>query len=157
MAGERNNGVTYIKYKRFLQTNEPVNDIAIPLDREVNIIAAIGPLNSRNEANSHSHSGDDHTTEDIKMDFSAKNEHSCTSSLYDRKGETTVEPWPTRKLTGQNVITVRIGPTGGKRGYSAITGAFNVIKVSRVFLTSSSVDRSSIMGNCMVFERPSHP
>lgn len=128
VAGERNNGVTYIKYKRFLQTNEPVNDIAIPLDREVNVIAAIGPLNSRTEANSHSHSGDDHTTDDIKMDFSAKNEHSCTSSLYDRKGENVVEPWPTRKLSGQNVITVRIGPTGGKRGYSAITGAFQSAK-----------------------------
>lgn len=157
MAGERNNGVTYIKYKRFLQTNEPVNDIAIPLDREVNVIAAIGPLNSRTEANSHSHSGDDHTTDDIKMDFSAKNEHSCTSSLYDRKGENTVEPWPTRKLSGQNVITVRIGPTGGKRGYSAITGAFESVKVSRELLTLDFVDRSSIMGNRMVLERSPHP
>ena len=57
MAGESKNGVTYIKYKRYLQTNEPVNDQAIPSDREISVIAAIGPLNSRGEANAHSLSG----------------------------------------------------------------------------------------------------
>lgn len=122
MAGERKNGVTYIKYKRFLQTNEPVNDQAIPSDREVNVIAAIGPLNGRGEANAHSHSGSDHTTDDVKIDFSSKDEHSCPSSLYDRKDENAVKPWPVKKLVGENVISVKIGPTGGKRGYTAITG-----------------------------------
>jgi hypothetical protein len=122
VAGDRKQGVTYIKYKRFLQTNEPVNDQAIPTDREISVIAAIGPLNSRGEANSHSHTDDDHTTDDVKIDFSSKDEHSCTSSLYDRKDENVVKPWPSRTLSGENVITVRIGPTGGKRGYTAITG-----------------------------------
>lgn len=109
MAGDRKNGVTYIKYKRFLQTNEPVNDQAIPTDREINVIASIGPLNSRGEANSHSHGGDDHTTDDIKIDFSSKDEHSCKLSLYDRKDENSVKPWPSRTLIGENVISVRIG------------------------------------------------
>lgn len=124
MDGERKNGVTYIKYRRYLQTNEPVNDQAIPLDREVSVIAAIGPLNSNKEANSHSHSSDDHTVDDIRMDFSAKNEHSCTSSLYNRKDENAVKPWPKREIIGENMITARIGPTGGKRGYTAITGIY---------------------------------
>jgi hypothetical protein len=105
-----------------LQTNEPVNDLAIPTDREISVIAAIGPLNTRGEANSHSHTDDSHTTDDVKIDFSSKDEHSCTSSLYDRKDENVVKPWPSRTLSGENVITVRIGPTGGKRGYTAITG-----------------------------------
>lgn len=122
MHGERKNGVTLIKYRRFLQTNEPVNDQAIPLDREVNVIAAIGPLNSRQEANSHSHTDDEHTLDDIKIDFSSKNEHSCISSLYDRKDEIMVKPWPSRTIIGEKVLTARIGPTGGKRGYTAITG-----------------------------------
>lgn len=105
-----------------MQTNEPVNDQAIPSDREVNVIAAIGPINDRGEANSHSHTEADHTTDDVKIDFSSKDEHSCTSSLYDRKDESVVKPWPSRILSGENTITVRIGPTGGKRGYTAITG-----------------------------------
>ncbi|CRL05403.1 CLUMA_CG018002, isoform B [Clunio marinus] len=122
LAGDRKNGVTYIKYKRLLQTNEPVNDQAIPTDREVNVIAAIGPINKRSEANSHSHTSDDHTTDDVKINFSSKNEHSCTSSLYDRRSNDAINPWPPLNLIGENTITARIGPTGGKRGYTAITG-----------------------------------
>lgn len=122
VTGDRKQGVTYVKYKRFLQTNEPVNDQAFPTDREINVIAAIGPINGRGEANAHSHTGVDHTTDDVKIDFSSKDEHSCTSSLYDRKDENVVKPWPSRILSGENTITARIGPTGGKRGYTAITG-----------------------------------
>lgn len=109
MAGDRKNGVTYIKFKRFLQTNEPVNDMAIPIDREVSIIAAIGPLNNRNEANAHSHTGGDFTTDDIRIDFSSKDEHSCKSSLYDRKEEVVLKPWPGRSIIGENTFTARIG------------------------------------------------
>ena len=53
VSGERKNGVTTIVYRRPLQTNEPINDRAILTDVEVSVIAAIGPLNSRKEANAH--------------------------------------------------------------------------------------------------------
>lgn len=151
--------MTYIKYRRYLQTNEPVNDLAIPLDREVSVIAAIGPLNSNKEANSHSHSGDDHTLDDIRIDFSAKNEHSCTSSLYDRKDENAVKPWPKREIIGENTITVRIGPTGGKRGYTAITGmllptgVYLLIDNANIYIYVYIFKRTSILGHRMVFER----
>lgn len=72
LTGDRKNGVTNIKFRRPLQTNEPINDRAIPTDREISIIAAIGPLNSRQEANSHEHNGVDVNTEDIQINFSAK-------------------------------------------------------------------------------------
>lgn len=64
--------MTNIKFRRPLQTNEPVNDRAIPTDREVSIIAAIGPLNARQEANSHLHDGLNVNTEDIQINFSSK-------------------------------------------------------------------------------------
>lgn len=51
--GDRRNGVTTVRYTRPLVTNEPIKDRVIPPRGEVNVIAAIGPLNSRNEANSH--------------------------------------------------------------------------------------------------------
>lgn len=126
MDADRKQGVTFIKYRRFLQTNEPVNDQAIPTDREVSIIAAIGPLNSRKEANSHSHSGDDHTVDDVRIDFSSKNEHSCQSSLYERKEDNEVKPWKPMKIIGEKKITARIGPTGGKRGYTPVTGKWEI-------------------------------
>lgn len=53
VSGERKSGVTTVVYRRPLQTNEPINDRAIPSEGEVSVIAAIGPLNSRKEANAH--------------------------------------------------------------------------------------------------------
>uniref|UniRef100_A0A1A9VGE8 DOMON domain-containing protein n=1 Tax=Glossina austeni TaxID=7395 RepID=A0A1A9VGE8_GLOAU len=122
LSGDRKNGVTTIKYKRLVQTNEPIYDLAIPTDREVSIIAAIGPLNNRMEANAHSHTASDHNVDDIRIDFSSKNDNTCKSSLYSVKDETGPEPWPTRKIENEHVFTARIGPTGGKRGYTPITG-----------------------------------
>ena len=49
-------------------------------------------------------------------------DHACQSSLYNLKDENAPKPWPTRKVFGENEITARIGPTGGQRGYTPITG-----------------------------------
>lgn len=72
MSGDRKNGVTTIRYKRLLQTNEALYDTAIPIDREVSVIAAIGPLNARKEANAHSHTASDHNQDDIRINFGAR-------------------------------------------------------------------------------------
>lgn len=120
VSGERKNGVTTIVYRRPLQTNEPINDRAIPTDVEVSVIAAIGPLNSRKEANAHA--TPDRTADDIRIDFSSKSDHACTTSLFDLPDEDDLKPWPSAIITGETVFSVRIGPTGGKRGYTPITG-----------------------------------
>ncbi|KAK6622254.1 hypothetical protein RUM44_002061 [Polyplax serrata] len=119
-SGEKKNGVTTIVYRRLLQTNEPINDRPIPRDREVNVIAAIGPLNSRKEANAHGIP--DKTTDDIRIDFSSRFDHTCATSLYNVKEEEAIKPWPPNVIIGEKVFSVRIGPTGGKRGYTPITG-----------------------------------
>lgn len=46
----------------------------------------------------------------------------CKGSLYDVVDTTGPRAWPTRTIKGETVISVRIGPTGGKRGYTPITG-----------------------------------
>ncbi|XP_049534032.1 protein Skeletor, isoforms B/C [Anopheles darlingi] len=122
LSGDRSHGVTKIKYRRLLQTNEAVNDRAYPLDRQISVIAAIGPLNSREEANSHSHTGTEVTVDDVQIDFSAKNDHMCTDAIDNYQPEDGPKPWPTRTILGEKVITARIGPTGGSRGYTPITG-----------------------------------
>jgi hypothetical protein len=33
-----------------------------------------------------------------------------------------IQPWKPNIISGEKVLTARIGPTGGKKGYSAITG-----------------------------------
>uniref|UniRef100_A0A8D8Q2Y6 Protein Skeletor, isoforms D/E n=1 Tax=Cacopsylla melanoneura TaxID=428564 RepID=A0A8D8Q2Y6_9HEMI len=120
ISGERKNGVTSVTYKRPLQTNEMINDRTIPLDRETSVIAAIGPLNSRREANAHAIP--DKSEEDMKIDFNAVDDHSCVSSLTDVPEDPSLKPWTPAVITQATMFTARIGPTGGKRGYSAITG-----------------------------------
>lgn len=62
------------------------------------------------------------STEDTKIDFSAVDDHSCLSSLTDVPQDSELEPWTPAVITQSTMFTARIGPTGGKRGYSAITG-----------------------------------
>lgn len=120
ISGERKNGVTKIVYMRPLQTNEAVNDRSIPSQGDVSVIAAFGPLNSRREANAHSIT--DKTTEDFKIDFSSFDDHDCSGSLYDLTLLDGPQPWPPSRITGETVFNAKIGPTGGKRGYTPITG-----------------------------------
>ncbi|XP_074107985.1 protein Skeletor, isoforms B/C [Cotesia typhae] len=118
--GERKNGVTTVTYMRPLSTNEPEKDRMIP-NGATSIIAAIGTLNSRGEANSHTQS--DRTDEDIKIDFTSKNVHECINSLYDIPNEEIeLDAWPIETIIDENNLTARIGQAGGKRGYSKITG-----------------------------------
>lgn len=108
-----------VTYKRPLRTNEPEKDRMIP-ERETSVIAAIGPLNARGEANAHERF--DKTTEDIRIDFTSRNVHECTNSLYNIPDEPNLESWTPAVITNKNIFSARIGPTGGKRGYSRITG-----------------------------------
>ncbi|XP_018319148.1 protein Skeletor, isoforms B/C isoform X2 [Agrilus planipennis] len=120
LNGERKNGVTTITYTRPLQTNEAINDRPIPSQGEVSIIAAIGPLNARKEANAHSPM--DKNSDDIRIDFSSFDDHECTASLYDLVDDDGPKPWTPAKIIGESEFIARIGPTGGKRGYTPLTG-----------------------------------
>ncbi|KAL5284543.1 hypothetical protein ACFFRR_006683 [Megaselia abdita] len=122
LAGDRKKGVTIIKFKRPLKTFDSQYDINIPLDQTVSVIGAIGPLNSLKEANAHSHIGDDVNVENIEINFSLKNDNKCTKSLFNIKDSPDEVPWPVNSIANEFILTARIGPTGGKRGYTAITG-----------------------------------
>ncbi|EDV91602.1 GH17979 [Drosophila grimshawi] len=114
----------------------------IPKDREVFIFVAVGPLNARKEANAQVHTISDHNPDDIRINFSDSsstipetalpqnlqprvllhNDHVGRSSMTDVQDESGPKAWPTRKIVGEHKFRASIGPTGGKRGYTAITG-----------------------------------
>ncbi|XP_014468058.1 PREDICTED: protein Skeletor, isoforms B/C isoform X2 [Dinoponera quadriceps] len=119
LHGERKNGITTVTYTRPLRTNEPEKDKIIP-EMETSVIAAIGPLNAKGEANAHERF--DKTTEDIRIDFTSRNVHECTNSLYNIPDSPDLKPWTPAVINDKDTFSVRIGPTGGKRGYSRITG-----------------------------------
>lgn len=120
IKGERKNGITTITYQRPLQTNEAINDKAIPTNDEVNVIAAFGMLNARKEANAHSMT--DKTTNSIKINFSSRHDSECVGSLYELVDDDGPKHWKPIEIIGENTFTARIGPTGGTRGYTPITG-----------------------------------
>lgn len=100
ISGERKNGVTTITFSKPLQTNEAINDRAIPSHGETSVIAAFGFLNGRKEANAHTMS--DRTGEDYRIDFSAVDDHDCSISLYDLSDDDEVKPWPIAKIIGKH-------------------------------------------------------
>ncbi|XP_060527582.1 protein Skeletor, isoforms B/C isoform X2 [Cylas formicarius] len=120
LSGERTNGITTIRYVRPLHTNEAINDRAIPDDGSIGVIAAFGPLNSRMEANAHMQK--DRTKEEESIDFSDRYDHQCTITLDELPQEYDVTPWPPASIIGENVFYVKIGPSGGQRGFSPKTG-----------------------------------
>lgn len=104
---------------RPMSTNEPLMDQIIP-ESEVSVIAAIGPLDPRGEANLHE--SFDKTTDDIRIDFTSREDNRCKFSSFNIPGPTKLMPWPRAEISGEKVFTARLGPPGGLRGYASITG-----------------------------------
>lgn len=77
VTADRKNGVTNVKYKRPLQTNDSNLDRPIEAGNDLSVIAAIGPLNSKGEANAHSHDGMGTNNEDMKIDFGSRVRSDC--------------------------------------------------------------------------------
>ncbi|XP_032523289.2 protein Skeletor, isoforms B/C isoform X3 [Danaus plexippus] len=118
VSGHQKDGVTTITYRRPLAATEHTRDKEILTSRSQSVIAAFGPLNSRYEANAHSFM--DTTRSDVQLDFGAQNDNSCVGlATLDAAGPT---PWSPRVLAGVTNMTARIGPAGGRRGYTPITG-----------------------------------
>lgn len=70
--------------------------------------------------------------DDIRIDFSSRFDHTCATSLYNVKEEEAIKPWPPNVIIGEKVFSVRIGPTGGKRGYTPITGKCQKGTIGRI-------------------------
>lgn len=62
------------------------------------------------------------TEDDVQINFSSTDDHTCVSSLSEFQEKERPKPWPQQRIVNEKVLTARIGPTGGKRGYTAITG-----------------------------------
>ncbi|XP_028028107.1 protein Skeletor, isoforms B/C isoform X2 [Bombyx mandarina] len=117
VTGRQRDGVTTITYRRPLAAAEPSRDREVLSSRSQSIIAAFGPLNSRSEANAHSFM--DTTRHDVQLDFGAQSDNACIGlAELDELGP---GAWPARVLSGVTNFTARIGPAGGRRGYTPIT------------------------------------
>lgn len=64
----------------------------------------------------------DRVIDDLRIDFGRRDDSDCTGSLYELLDDSGPKPWKPAIISGETVFTARIGPTGGKRGYTPITG-----------------------------------
>ncbi|KAK8745431.1 hypothetical protein OTU49_000186, partial [Cherax quadricarinatus] len=119
IGGERRNGVTSITFSRPYETNDQLD---MPISRysdPITVIAAIGHLNTRKEANYH----DDFVTKsNVVLDFTSSEGNSCSTLVGGGQETPRYLPWPANIIPrGTTNFTATIGPTGGERGYSALT------------------------------------
>lgn len=118
IGGERRNGVTSITFSRPYETNDQLD---MPISRFpdlITVIAAIGQLNTRKEANYH----DEFVTKNsVIIDFSSVGDNSCALLVGGGRKVPHDHPWSVNIIRATTNFTATIGPTGGERGYSAIT------------------------------------
>ncbi|XP_021944452.1 protein Skeletor, isoforms B/C isoform X3 [Folsomia candida] len=121
LGGARRNGVTTVQFRKPMKPMDKNWDMALD-GEEINIFVAIGNLNGRNEANYHfgQRTGSE---EDIRIAPKGTNDHSCIKLIDESPAENgpSLRPWPSNIIEGVTNFTARIGPTGGKRGYTVIT------------------------------------
>lgn len=60
--------------------------------------------------------------DEIRISFSSKDDYVCSTSLYNLDDNADLSAWPPNIIIGENKFTARLGPSGGVRGYMAITG-----------------------------------
>lgn len=61
-------------------------------------------------------------SDEIRITFSSKDDHTCSTSLFNSDDDMELSAWPTNIIIGENKFTARLGPSGGVRGYMSITG-----------------------------------
>lgn len=69
-------------------------------------------------------------TDEIRIKFSSRDDHTCSTSLFNLDEDMELSAWSPNIIIGENKFTARLGPSGGARGYMAITGKDNNIDVS---------------------------
>ncbi|XP_078610306.1 protein Skeletor, isoforms B/C-like [Branchiostoma floridae x Branchiostoma japonicum] len=118
VTGTRINGITRIKYSRPINTGDTADKVIDPA-QNMFISWAIGPINPSGLAAKH------HTRAQgsVQLLFGRSPSYLCSMIDRDRGTPAPVTPWPANVINDDVTnFTVRIGPTGGRRGYEAITG-----------------------------------
>ncbi|KAG8175030.1 hypothetical protein JTE90_003214 [Oedothorax gibbosus] len=118
LSWKKSDGILSVTYKRPLKSSDG-QDLSIPLSIPVSVIAAVGPLNSLKEVAFHTH----------YYTKGAKKIHFGRSPPQDRCDPmismTTTKSlaWPPLEIVDSTTFRAQIGPTGGDKGYTAITGS----------------------------------
>ncbi|XP_077288132.1 cytochrome and DOMON domain-containing protein knickkopf [Arctopsyche grandis] len=114
----RDNGINTITYRRTLISSD-AGDKEYVTEGNTYIVWAIGRLDSNKEPAFH----DFYPKRDVILEFGVK-EPINTCFDFTRSDTTLREPWEKSEIFDRSVRTFKatVGPSGGKRGYQALTG-----------------------------------
>lgn len=131
VSGNYLNGYLKSTFKRSIATGDANADQDIYPDEYATIVAAIGPLNRQGQVAYHNVKYTRSTDQAIRIAFNKTFlNRNCTSLTHNdpmysgshTHASTRVKGWKKQIIVNENVFQCRIGPSGGNRGYSAITG-----------------------------------
>lgn len=110
-----------------MNTGDDVADQTLDVDSPATIVAAIGPLNNKMEAAYHNIEVTGGRDEPIKIMFNRlENSRKCKSMSLSRSPErdyyTKANVWDQAIFKEETQFEVEIGPAGGDKGYTGITG-----------------------------------
>jgi len=132
VSGSYLNGYLKAVFKRNIITGDPNADQDIIPDEYATIVAAIGPINANRQAGYHSIKFTKSTDPPIKIAFSKPLiEQNCTALNVDAIQSSSIfseikaHAWRQEKIRGESIFRVHMGPSGGDRGYTGITGRPN--------------------------------
>lgn len=120
-------GILKVAYRRPLTTGDSA-DKTFYVDSPITTVAAIGHLNSRREAAYHSiaftRSHDTHTKIFFNRVLPVRNCRPFINETDLMKEYLRAAPdaWPQSVIENEHIFRAQIGPAGGSRGYTAITG-----------------------------------
>ncbi|XP_015782151.1 protein Skeletor, isoforms B/C [Tetranychus urticae] len=129
ISGNYLNGYLKSIYKRNIITGDPNADQDILPDEYATIVAAIGPVNSRRQAAYHNIKYTRANDLPIRIAFNKiPLNRNCSSLNTDNVISSSIRSpiksraWKQEKIRDTNILRAQIGPAGGDRGYTAITG-----------------------------------
>lgn len=60
--------------------------------------------------------------DEIRINFNSREDYTCTVSLFNLDDDMELSAWPPNIIIGEKDFRAKLGPSGGVRGYMAITG-----------------------------------
>ncbi|XP_071792930.1 protein Skeletor, isoforms B/C-like isoform X1 [Asterias amurensis] len=109
-------GITRISYSRLLDTGDSIDKV-IPTDRDVFISWALGPINANGRTAKHISA----PTDNPQINFGVSTRSTCPPLPVGDDGPP-LPPWKALETKDETSFVVEIGQSGGKRGYTGITG-----------------------------------
>ncbi|XP_072042772.1 protein Skeletor, isoforms B/C-like [Amphiura filiformis] len=109
-------GIITISYTRPLNTGDTTGDQVIPIDEDVYIAWAVGPINPSGLAAKHRQQ----PSTDFKINFGRQNS-SCPP--FSTGEDVELPPWEIEPVEDVEEFMVDIGQAGGQQGYEGITGS----------------------------------